>query len=197
MISESVDHLVAELMKLPGVGRRSAHRIAFHLLRSPAEQVESLARLLVEVKARVRACSVCFFLTETDPCAICSDARRDRSLLLVAEQVSDVLAFERAKAHRGLYHVLGGVLSPLDGVGPDRLRIKELLARLKTGEIREVIFANNPNVEGEATAHYVDRLIRPLGIKTTRIARGVPVGSDLELADGPTLSRSLEGRQEF
>ncbi|MSS70348.1 MAG: recombination protein RecR [Candidatus Latescibacteria bacterium] len=197
MISQSVDHLIAELTKLPGIGRRSAQRIAFHLLRSPTDHVEALARLLVEVKARVRSCSLCFFLTEADPCDICADARRDRSVLLVVEQISDVLAFERTQAHRGLYHVLGGALSPLDGVGPDRLKIHELLDRLKTGEVKEVVFATNPRVEGEATAQYLDRLIRPLGIRTTRIARGVPVGSDLELADGLTLARSLEGRREL
>jgi recombination protein RecR len=197
MISESVDHLIAELTKLPGIGRRSAQRIAFHLLRSPADQVESLARLLVEVKARVRPCSICFFLTETDPCDICTDTRRDRNILLVVEQISDVLAFERTQVHRGLYHVLGGALSPLDGIGPDRLKIQELMARLKIGEVKEVVFATNPRMEGEATAQYLDRLIHPLGIRTTRIARGVPVGSDLELADGLTLARSLEGRREL
>ena len=197
MISESVDHLIAELTNLPGIGRRSAQRIAFHLLRNPADQVEALARLLVEVRARVRPCATCFFLTEADPCHICSDARRDQSILLVVEQVSDVLAFERTQAHRGLYHVLGGALSPLDGVGPDLLKIPELMTRLRTGGVKEVVFATNPRVEGEATAQYLDRLIRPLGIRTTRIARGVPVGSDLELSDGLTLARSLEGRREL
>ena len=197
MISQSVDHLIAELTKLPGIGRRSAQRIAFHLLRSPSDHVENLTRLMVEVKARVRPCAICFFLTETDPCDICADVRRDRAALLVVEEISDVLAFERAQAHRGLYHVLGGALSPLDGVGPDHLKISELMDRLRTGEIREVILATNPRVEGEATAQYLDRLIRPLGVRTTRIARGVPVGSDLELADGLTLTRSLEGRREL
>ena len=197
MISQSVDHLIAELTKLPGIGRRSAQRIAFHLLRNPMDHVERLARLMVEVKARVRPCSTCFFLTETDPCDICVDVRRDRTAMLVVEEISDVLAFERAQAHRGLYHVLGGALSPLDGVGPDHLRIVELMNRLRSGEIREVILATNPRVEGEATAQYLDRLIRPLGVRTTRIARGVPVGSDLELADGLTLARSIEGRREL
>jgi recombination protein RecR len=197
MISDALDQLIAELTKLPGIGRRSAQRIAFHLLRLPPDRVEQLARLMTEARARVRPCSTCFFLTEADPCEICADPRRDRTSILVVEQVSEVLAFERAQAHRGLYHVLGGALSPLDGIGPDRLRIHELMVRLRTGEAREVILASNPNVEGEATAQYLDRLIRPLGIRTTRIARGVPVGSDLELADGLTLARSLEGRREL
>ena len=197
MVSESVDLLIAELTKLPGIGPRSAQRIAFHLLRNQTESVETLARLLVQVKSRVHPCSICFFLTEVDPCSICSDPLRDRTTLLVVEGVSEVLAFERARTHRGLYHVLGGVLSPLDGVGPDHLRIDELIARLKTGEVNEVIYGHNPDTEGDATAHYLDGIIRPLGIRTTRIARGVPVGSDLELADGLTLARSLEGRQEL
>lgn len=197
MISQSVDHLIAELTKLPGIGRRSAQRIAFHLLRGPIEHVEHLTRLMVEARARVRPCSSCFFLTEADPCEICQDGRRDRTSLLVVEEISDVLAFERAQAHRGLYHVLGGALSPLDGVGPDQLRIAQLMDRVQRGEVKEVILATNPRVEGEATAQYLDRLIRPLGIRTTRIARGVPVGSDLEFADGLTLARSLEGRREL
>ncbi|MDZ7330923.1 MAG: recombination mediator RecR [candidate division KSB1 bacterium] len=187
---------VDELSKLPGIGKKSAQRLVFYLLKIPREEVIALAKSLVEVKDKASYCSVCFTITETNPCAICTDERRDRTTICVVEEANDVIALEKTGEYRGLYHVLGGALSPLDGIGPDDLKIKELLARL-TGDVKEVILANNPNVEGEATALYLSKLIKPLGIKITRIARGIPVGTDLEYADEITLMRALEGRISY
>lgn len=191
--SESVERLVEQFAQLPGIGRKTAHRLALHVVKISKEEALELARALEDVKQKVRYCSVCSNITEHDPCNICRNTKRDRSMICVVEEPNDVLALEKTNDFRGLYHVLGGALSPLDGIGPEELRIKELLERTKEG-IGEVILALNPNVEGEATTIYLSRLLKPLGIKVTRIARGLPVGSDLEFADEATLSRALEGR---
>ena len=194
--SEAVERAVHELSKLPGVGRKSAQRHVFFLLKAPQEEVEGLARALVELKQKVRHCSVCYNITEADPCHICTSEKRDKSVICVVEEANDIIALEKTGEYKGLYHVLGGVLSPLDGVGPDDLKIKELLSRL-SAEISEVIIATNPNTEGEATAIYLSKLIKPMGVKLSRIARGIPVGADLEYADELTLARALEGRMEY
>jgi len=193
--SEAVERAVHELSKLPGVGRKSAQRHVFYLLKSSVDQVQDLANALVELKNKVKHCSVCFNITEQDPCSICTSEKRDRTLVCVVEEANDVLALERTSEYRGLYHVLGGALSPLDGIGPDDLKIKELLARLT--DVNEVIIATNPNTEGEATAIYLSKLIKPMGVKITRIARGIPVGADLEYADEMTLARAIDGRIEY
>jgi recombination protein RecR len=195
--SATFERLLAELEKMPGVGRKTAQRLAFHLLKLPQVEVEALATALLESKRNIRSCSVCFGITESDPCAICSDDRRDAGLLCVVEQPSDVLALERTLEYKGRYHVLQGVISPLDGISPEDLRIRELLARIQAGGVKEVILSTNPTLEGEATALYVARLIKPLGVAVTRIARGLPVGGDLEYADQVTLARAMEGRREF
>ncbi len=171
-------------------------RLAFYILREDKTEAEKLAQALLDVKERVKYCSICFNVTEDDPCFVCRDEKRDKLTICVVEEANDILALERTGEYNGLYHVLGGALSPLDGIGPDNLRVKELLMRLK-GEMNEVILATNPNVEGEATAIYLSKLIKPLGIKVTRIARGLPMGGDLEFADQVTLMRALEGRREF
>ncbi len=191
---ESVEQLVEQFAQLPGIGRKTAHRLALYVLKMEREEIVTLAKALVNVKDKVRYCSVCSNITESDPCHICSNAKRDRHVICVVEEPSDVLALEKTNEFKGLYHVLGGALSPLDGIGPDDLRIKELLGRLSGTGIEEIILAMNPNVEGEATTLYLSKLIKPLGVKVTRIARGLPVGSDLEYADEATLSRALEGR---
>jgi recombination protein RecR len=195
--SKYLELLVEELKKLPSIGQKSAQRLAMHLLKMPREEALRLAEAIRVVKERVGVCATCGDFSEQDPCLICSDPQRDPALLCVVEQPVDVLAFERTGSFRGRYHVLGGALSPLDGTHPEDLRIQPLLRRLQHGsEIREVILATNPNVAGEATALYLSRLLGPLGIRTTRIARGVPMGSDLEYSDLVTLARALEGRRE-
>jgi recombination protein RecR len=191
--SDTVERAIQELSKLPGVGRKSAQRHVFFLLKATEEQVGALAQALKDLKEKVRYCSVCFNITEEDPCRICSDEKRDRQTICVVEEANDIVALEKTGQFKGLYHVLGGVLSPLDGIGPDDLRIKELLARLKD-QVREVIVATNPNTEGEATALYLSKLCKSMNIKLTRIARGIPVGADIEYADEATLARALEGR---
>jgi len=191
---ESVEQLVEQFAQLPGIGRKTAHRLALYVLKMEREEIVILAKALVNVKDKVRYCSVCSNITESDPCRICSNTRRDRHVICVVEEPSDVLALEKTNEFKGLYHVLGGALSPLDGVGPDDLRVKELLGRLSGSDVSEIILAMNPNVEGEATTLYLSKLLKPLGVKVTRIARGLPVGSDLEYADEATLSRALEGR---
>ena len=191
--SEALQQLIEEFSQLPGIGRKSAQRVALYLLKQPREDVVKMARTLVNMKDRIRYCSVCWNITEDDPCAICASAKRDRGTICVVEEPNDVLAVEKTNDFRGLYHVLGGALSPLDGVGPDDLKVKELLVRTAS-DVTEVILALNPNVEGEATTIYLTKLLKPLGVKVTRIARGLPVGSDLEFADEATLSRALEGR---
>jgi len=192
--AESVEQLAEKFAQLPGIGRKTAHRLALYILKMSRDEVVTLAKALVNVKDKVRYCSVCSNITESDPCAICSNAKREQTLICVVEEPHDVLAIEKTHEFKGLYHVLGGALSPLDGIGPDDLKIKELLQRLSGAAIEEIILALNPNVEGEATTLYLSRLLKPLEIKVTRIARGLPVGSDLEFADEATLSRALEGR---
>jgi recombination protein RecR len=194
--SATFERLLAELEKMPGVGRKTAQRMAFHVLRLPESEVAALARAMEDVKRCIRPCSTCFSITEQDPCTICADPKRDDGVLCVVEQPSDVLAFERTGAFRGRYHVLQGVISPLDGIAPENLRIRELLDRLKDGAVREVIIGTNPDLEGEATALYIAKLIRPLGARVTRIARGLPIGGDLEYADQGTLASALDGRKD-
>ena len=212
--SESVEALVEQFSKLPTIGRKTAQRLAAYVLKMPREEVVEIARALVAVKDRVKQCSVCFNVTDSDPCPICRSERRTRSVVCVVEEHSDVTALERTNEYRGLYHVLGGVISPLDGIGPDDLKIRELVARIaapkepaavgegvaegaaayETEPIEEVILAMNPNVEGDTTAYYIAQLLQPLGVHVTRIARGLPIGGDLEYADEATLTRALEGR---
>jgi recombination protein RecR len=191
--SEALQELIDEFGRLPGIGRKSAQRLALHILKRPREDAVKMAKAIVSVKDRIRYCSVCWNITEQDPCPICARAKRDRGIICVVEEPSDVIALEKTHEFRGLYHVLGGALSPLDGIGPDDLKARELLERI-TPEIREVILAMNPNVEGEATTIYLARLLKPLGVRLSRIARGIPMGGDLEFADEATLSRALEGR---
>ena len=192
-----VARLVDELHRLPGIGPKSAQRLAYYLVRMPEEQARSLAEAVLAVKEQVVLCSRCYNITEADPCAICSNPARDQATVCVVEEPLDVAALERTDSYQGLYHVLHGVISPMNGVGPDELKIQPLLERLRTGGAREVILATNPNLEGEATAMYIHRLLAPLGLSVTRPARGLPVGGDLEYADEVTLGRAIEGRQHF
>jgi recombination protein RecR len=213
LTSETVEALVEQFSKLPTVGRKTAQRLAAYVLKMPREEVVELARALVAAKDRVKACSVCFNVTDDDPCPICRSAKRDRSVICVVEEPNDVLALERTNEFRGPYHVLGGAISPLDGIGPDDLHIRELIARVMTTPqpeaagvaeaeaayqapvpVREVILAMNPNVEGDTTAYYISQLLAPFDVAVTRLARGLPIGGDLEYADEATLSRALEGR---
>lgn len=193
----AVGRLIEALQRLPGIGPKTAQRLTFHLLKQPEAAVRELAEALSELKARVLHCSRCFNVTDADPCRICADPGRDVGLLCVVEEPNDLLAMERTGEYRGRYHVLLGALSPLDGIGPDELKVRELLKRLEVERVREVILATNPNVEGDATAIYLAKLLRPLGVRVTRIARGLPVGGDLEYADEVTLARALEGRKEM
>lgn len=193
--SESLEQLIEEFSRLPGIGRKSAYRLAMFVLKLPREEVENLARSLVNVKERIKYCSTCWNFTENDPCTICASPKRDRSIVCVVEEPGDVHALEKTNEYKGLYHVLGGALSPLDGVGPQELKTRELLGRVNH-EVIEVILAMNPTVEGEATTIYLARLLKPFGVKVSRIARGLPVGSALEYADEATLIRALEGRIE-
>lgn len=190
-----VQELIDELGRLPGVGPKSAQRIAFYLLQTDDDQAQKLAQVLQEVKERVRFCEVCGNVTEETQCNICRDVRRNRTAICVVEESKDVQAIERTREFKGLYHVLGGAISPIEGIGPDQLRIKELMARLGNTEIQEVIIATDPNLEGEATATYLTRMLSPLGIKVSRLASGLPVGGDLEYADEVTLGRAFEGRR--
>ncbi|MDD3731602.1 MAG: recombination mediator RecR [candidate division Zixibacteria bacterium] len=192
----SVERLINQLARLPGIGRKTAARLAFHILKSTREEAFELADTIREVKEKVGFCSICYNITEEDPCKICRDPQRDRHTICIVEDASDAAAFDRVEGFKVLFHVLGGRLSPLDGIGPDDLKIRELLNRLDD-HVKEVIIATNPNVEGEATALYLSRLLKPMGIRVTRIARGLPVGADLEYADTVTLTKSLEGRQEI
>ena len=197
MYAPPVQSLIDELGRLPGVGPKSAQRIAFHLLKLPEEDASRLARAITEAKERVSFCRRCFNVCEGEECAICLDSRRDGTLVCVVEEPRDVVAVEKTGEFRGRYHVLQGAISPLEGIGPDQIRVRELLTRLGAEEIAEVILCTNPNIEGEATAMYLARLLKPLGIKVTRIASGLPVGGDLEYADELTLGRALEGRREL
>ena len=196
MLSPAVDNLVAQLTRLPGVGTRTAHRLAFHLLRVPRDEAQALAAAIDEVKERVRFCSECGNLTEEERCEICRDERRDRTLVCVVEQPADLVSLERTHEYRGLYHVLGGSLSPIDGVEPEHLRIDELMGRVERNGIQEVVLATNPNMTGEATAAYLADRLRGR-VRVTRLASGLPVGGDLEYADEVTLGRALSGRREM
>jgi recombination protein RecR len=193
----AVTRLIEEFHRLPGIGPKTAQRLTFFLLRAPKEHALSLAEAVAQLKDRIVTCSICQNIAEENPCAICRDEARDRSMVCVVEEPLDVLALERTREYRGLYHVLHGAISPVEGIGPEDLRVQELLVRIQRGPgIQEIILATNPNLEGEATAMYLERLIKPLGIKLTRLARGLPVGGDLEYADEVTLTRALEGRRE-
>jgi recombination protein RecR len=194
---EPVARLIDALQRLPGIGPKTAQRLTFYLLKRPRDEVRELSEALLAVKERIVYCRTCFNVTDQDPCRICADSSRDARLICIVEEPNDLLAMERTGEYRGLYHVLLGALSPLDGIGPEDLKIRELLARLDAGGVTEVILATNPNVEGEATALYLAKLLRPLGVRVTRIARGLPVGGDLEYADQVTLSKALEGRREI
>lgn len=194
---EPIQRLIEAFHRLPGIGPKSAQRLAYHVLRASEQEASALAQALLDVKQRIRFCSLCMNITEADPCAFCQDSRRDHTVVCVVEQPLDVLAIERSGGFRGLYHVLHGVLNPMDGIGPEHIHVRELVVRLQTGEIQEVIMATNPSLEGEATAMYIQRLIGPAGLKVTRLARGLPSGADLEYTDDVTLARALEGRQEI
>lgn len=195
--AKPIDHLIEALSKLPGIGKKTASRLAFHILRSNSSEAQALARAILDVKEKIRLCSICFNLTDEDPCQICQDERRFREVLCVVEGPNDLMAIENTGVFNGRYHVLHGTISPLEGVGPENLRIKELIERLQKEKISEVILATNPTVEGGATALYLTDLIRPLTIKVTRIAYGIPMGSEIEYSDGMTLSKALEGRREI
>ena len=190
-----VQELIDELGRLPGIGPKSAQRIAFHILQTENFDVKNLAEILMTVRDKVRFCAICGNVSEEETCTICRDARRDQTLICVVEEAKDVVAIERTREFRGLYHVLGGAISPIDGIGPDDLRIRQLMTRLANGEVQEIIIATDPNLEGEATATYLSRLLRTLEIKVTRLASGLPVGGDLEYADEVTLGRAFEGRR--
>jgi recombination protein RecR len=194
---EPLSRLIDELKRLPGIGQKSAQRIAFHLERGSREDVERLARALVEAKDKLRLCCICNNLAESEACPFCSDSSRDPSIICVVETPYNAVSIEKTREFHGLYHVLHGSLSPLQGIGPEQLKLKSLIERLKDGKVRELIVATNPNVEGEATAVYLSKLVRPLGVRVTRIAMGVPVGSELEFADEVTMMKSIEGRREI
>lgn len=196
-LSASLENLIERLCGLPGIGPKSAQRIALHLLSVSRENAVDLAKAIVDVKEKVRFCNICFNISENERCAICTDERRDGSVICVVEEPRDIIAIERSGSFRGRYHVLGGAISPIDGIGPDELRFAELIRRLDGEKVTEIIAATNPNAEGEASALYLAQLVRPLGIKVTRIARGLPVGGDLEYADEVTLGRSIAGRTEL
>lgn len=196
-VPKSVERLIEELNRLPGIGPKTASRLTFYLLRSSREQAQALADAVGQLHDKVVTCSVCFNIAETNPCPICGDTQRDRSLICVVEEPLDVLAIERTRAYDGLYHVLHGAISPLEGVGPEDLKIAELLQRLRRHPAEEIILATNPNLEGESTAMYISRQLAPLGVRATRLAHGLPMGADLEYADEVTLTRALEGRREM
>jgi recombination protein RecR len=195
--AKPISRLIEELNKLPGIGPKTAQRLAYHLLQAPPERSRDLAEAIVSIKENLKLCSICLNIADSDPCGICADESRDRTKVCVVEEPIDIMPLERTRKFRGLYHVLHGVISPSDGIKPEDLHIRELLDRLSGNPITEVILATNPNVEGEATSMYIQRLISPLGIRVTRLARGLPFGGDLEYADDVTLSRALEGRQEM
>ena len=195
--AEPVSRLIEELSKLPGIGPKSAARLTYYLLRIPEAEARALAEAIIAVKEKTVLCSSCQNITDSNPCAVCASRERDHSIICVVKEPLDIMALERTGQYRGLYHVLHGVISPMDGIGPDDLKIKELLQRLKSSSVKEVILATNPNLEGEATAMYLQRLLSPFSIRLTRLARGLPVGGDLEYADEVTLTHALEGRQEM
>jgi recombination protein RecR len=196
-LAPPLERVIQELCKLPSIGRKTAQRLAFHLLKAPAEEASALAQALLDLHGRIRLCKDCFNFSDDELCPVCSDPRRDRSLLCIVEEATNLVALERSAAFRGLYHVLGGAISPLKNVGPDQLHLRELMERMNNGEFKEVILATNPNVEGEATAVYLTRLLKPLGLHVTRLAQGLPAGGDLEYTDDLTLQRALEGRRDY
>lgn len=193
---DSLTHLIEELAKLPSIGNKSAQRLAFHIINMPEERVEALSSIILEAKKSIKYCDKCCNISDTDICHICDSTKRDKSVIMVVEDPRDMAAYERTKEFNGVYHVLHGVISPMNGVTPNDIKIKELLRRLNDDEIKEIILATNPNVEGEATAMYISKLVKPLGIKITKIASGVPIGGDLEYVDEVTLTRALQGRLE-
>jgi len=194
--SKSLERLISALNRLPGIGPKSAQRLAFHIVKSPREEANELAQAILAAKEKMVSCSICGNVTDNDPCYICQDVHRDKSTICVVEEPRDIFVFEKMGEYKGAYHVLMGALSPLDGVGPGDLKIKELVKRIEKGGIKELIIATDPNAEGEATAAYLSQLIKPLGVKVTRLAQGVPMGGDLEYADEVTLAKALEGRRE-
>jgi recombination protein RecR len=196
-LAEPVSRLIEELGRLPGIGPKSASRLAFYILRAPKDQAEALAKAVLDIKEKIGYCSRCFNITETNPCLICSSTKRDHTKVCVVEEPLDVMAVERTQQYDGVYHVLHGAISPVEGIGPEELKIRELLYRIQSEPIDEIILATNPNLEGEATAMYVAKLIIPLGVRVTRLARGLPMGGDLEYADEVTLARALEGRRDM
>jgi recombination protein RecR len=196
-VAEPIAGLIEELNKLPGIGPKSAKRLAYHILRSPDEEAKALAEAILTLKEKIKLCSLCFNNTDCDPCRICQDKERDHSKICIVEKPSDILPLEQTGKYNGVYHVLHGTISPTQGIGPEELKIKELLARLKDGSVTEVIVATNPNVESETMAMYLQRIITPLGIRVTRLARGLPFGAELEYADDLTLGQALENRREF
>lgn len=196
MTENIIENLITQLAKLPSIGRKTAQRLAFFILAMPSEEAKAVARAIIEVKDKARFCSVCFSITDTDPCPICSDPSRDRGTICVVEEPSNIIAVEKTRIFRGTYHVLLGALSPVDGITPERLKIAELVRRVQAEGVREIILATNPNTKGEVTARYITEVLKPLGVKVSRIAYGLPIGSDIEFADEVTLSKSLEGRRE-
>lgn len=196
-MSDAINDLISELGKLPGIGEKTATRLAFFVLRQPEQYARSLAKALLDVKERVKLCSVCLNLTEKDPCEICGDRARDGSVICVVEEPSDMLAVEKTRQFRGRYHILHGTISPLDGIGPDDIKIRELVKRIESSDIKEVIIATNASIEGETTALYLTKALKPKGVKLSRIASGVPIGSDLEYVDASTLSRAFEARRQL
>lgn len=195
--SATLERLIDQFARLPGVGKKTAYRLAYHVMQAPTDNARALAEAIIAVKEKIQFCSSCFNVTDDDPCPICRASDRDHSLVCVVEEPHDVLAFERAGSFRGVYHVLGGVFSPLDGIGPDELKIADLVARVKNDGITEIIVATNPTPEGETTALYLAKVLKPLGVTVSRIARGLPMGGDVEYADANTVIRALEGRTEF
>ena len=192
-----LNELINQFSRLPGIGKKTAQRLAYSIIEQPPERAKQFAEALINAREKIHLCKVCQTLTDKDICDFCSDEKRDKTTVCVVEDPRDVMAFERTREYKGVYHVLHGVISPLDGVGPEQLKLKELMARLSSGEVKEIIMATNPTVEGEATASYISRLVKPMGIKVTRLAYGIPVGGDLEYADEYTLARALEGRNEI
>ncbi len=197
LYAKPLARLIDELGKLPGIGPKSSQRLAFHLIKQPVTAIEHLARVLVEARSQIRLCSICANLSADDPCPLCQNASRERTVICVVAEPRDLVALEKTREYQGLYHVLGGLISPLDGVGPEQLKVRELLQRLEDGTVQEIILAINPSVEGEATCLYLSRLIKPTGCRVTRIAFGLPIGGDLEYADELTLIKALEGRREL
>lgn len=192
-----IERLITELKRLPGIGQKTAQRLAFHILRAEPEEAHALAAAIRDAKEKIRQCSVCNNITDADPCLYCTSATRNRKIICIIEEPHNILPVEKTRQFSGLYHVLGGALSPLQGIGPDQLKIKSLIERLKTGEVEEIILATSPTAEGEATAVYISKLVKPLGVRVTRIAMGIPVGSDLEYADEITMLKALEGRRDL